>query len=110
MFFYSKMKIFEILQQNYKLLGIEPSNQLVNKRVLFAYMFYAYFIASQCAYIFHVANGFMEYVEGICATSSSVIIFICFTAVAFKKTTLFKIIDNAKKLIATSELVSNWWI
>lgn len=102
------MKIFIFLQRQYAIVGISPTNQFLqkypfNKKIVLGFLIYGCVIVSQCVYICHVANGFMEYLECACAISTTVIMFVCFVATVFRKITLFKTIDNIEKLIDTSE-------
>lgn len=98
------MKIFQTVQRHYAILGISSSNQLneLCKIVLFFFTF-GCSIVLQFLYIFRVANGFMDYVEGICMTSSSIITFVSFSAIVFKKPVLFECIDNIERLINKSK-------
>lgn len=103
-----KIKILCTIQRQYETLGISSSNQptrsyACSERVLFGFLAFGYAIVSQFVYIFHVADGFMEYMEGSCAAAASIIVFVCFAAIAFQKTTLFECIDNFEKLIGSSK-------
>lgn len=105
------MKILKRVQKQYAILGISSSNQwaeidTVNRRELLGFLIYGFAIASYVVYFFQVANGFMEKLDCICATSATIIAFINFAAIAFRKTTLFQCIDNIKNLIETSEPIS----
>lgn len=53
--------------------------------------------------MFHVASGFMDYMDGICATSATIFMLIAFAAIVFRQTTLFKSIGSIKKLIDDGE-------
>lgn len=103
------MKILKKLQRDYATLGIQDSsNQLpqefpFNKSVFFGFFLFGYLIVSQILYIYYVASDFMEYIECIGATFASIIVFVCFTAIIYRKTVLFKSIGNMEKLIDTSE-------
>lgn len=103
------MKTFGILQKHFTILGIvrppNPSSQKdpFNKKVLFGFSLIAYFIGSQFAYIFYVADGFMEYMNCICATFASMIVFVCFVAIVFGTSTVFTIIDDMERVIDLSE-------
>lgn len=112
-----KMKIFTIIQSQLATLGISPSNQSTRKcpfsrRVLFGFFLSGCCFVSLFGYIFHVANDFMDYVSCICATSGIIIIFVCFVAIVYRRTTLFDSIERLEKLIETSKtiLCSNSWV
>lgn len=103
-----RIKILYTIQRQYETLGISSSNQPTqsnsfSKRVLFGFLVFECVIISQFVYIFYVADGFMEYMEGSCAAAASIIVFVCFAAIAFQKTTLFESIDNFEKLIGSSK-------
>lgn len=102
---------------HYATLGICPSNQPTQTypfslllRVIFGFLLFGYLIVSQCVYTFYVANGFIEYVECICTTFSSIIVFVFFAAIVFRKTELFEIIENIESLIDTSEPFLNYTV
>lgn len=100
----AKLKIFNIIQTQYSVLGISrASNQTTDNRVLRGFLLFVWLFISHFAYTFHVANEFMEYVQGVCTTSASAIAFVCFTSRVFTKTTLFESIDSIEKIIETSE-------
>lgn len=101
------MKIFKILQRQYAILGISPSISLnsFKKRVLFGFLMFGYLFISGFVYTSYVANDFMEYVECCCALSACVIIFVCYAAVAFRKTILFDGIDNIERFIDTRKAI-----
>lgn len=57
-------------------------------------------------YIFYVASEFMEYVDSISAALATVIMSVCFAAIAFRKTKIFEFIDALQTIINESELDS----
>lgn len=102
------MEIFQTAQTHFAVLGIRPSNQTTrkysdNRKILFGFLLFVCNAVSQFVYIVHVANGFMEFMDCICATSGSTIVFVGFTTIVFKRTLLFENIDNLQKLIDTSK-------
>lgn len=105
----NKLKIFKTLQKQYANLGISSSSQQTtqkypfNERVIHCFLFFGWLFVSHFVYIFHVANGFMEYVQGICTTCASMIVFVCFTSKVFNETKLFESIANIENLINKSE-------
>lgn len=103
-----KIKILELVQRHYAILGITPSNQSpqkysFNRRVFFGFLLFGCVIVLHMMYIFRVANGFMDYIVCICSLSGNTITFICFAAVVFKSNLLFEMIGNMETLIDTSE-------
>lgn len=106
------MKIFQTIQTQYSILGVCPPNQSTQKfsviwRYLVGFSLFVYLILSQFLYMVHVASGFMEYVQLICAISGTLLLFFGLAAIGFRKSTLFEIIDRIEKLIATSETTIN---
>lgn len=102
------MKILGCVQKRYKTLGISPSTHSSQKcsfniRIIFGFFLFAYLIVAQFVYILHVAHGFMQYMGCICSASAGIIVFVCFAAVVFRKTTVFECMDQMNKLIHTSE-------
>lgn len=105
------MKIFQTIQMQYEILGISSTNQSnqrypADKRILHAFLLFGWLFFSHFVYIFHVASNFMEYMEGICTTSASVIIFVCFAVKVFGKPKLFGMIGSIEKMIDTSKAIS----
>lgn len=104
------MKIFKEIQRQYAILGIRSPQQStqkypVSKRALVGFLLFGCNFVSHFVYIFHVANGFLEQMECICATYASILIFVCFATIVFKRTLLFKTIDRIERLVDKSE----WW-
>lgn len=102
------MKILEIIQKHFASLGITSPHQSKEKnpfngRVFFGFLMFGCVIASQSLYIFHVANGFMEHIQGISQTSASFIIFVCFATFVFERNVLFECIGNLEELIEASK-------
>lgn len=101
------MKILQKVQKQFALVGISPSSdhstELFNKKIFVGFFLYGYPIVSQIIYIVQVANGFIEYVECVCATAASTIVFVCFASIVLRKAAVFKLIDDVEKLIDTSK-------
>lgn len=103
------MKIFQTVRRQYAILGIiRTSNQSIQKypftkTVFFGLSSVGCLIISQFMYIFYEANGFMDYINAICATSVTIIIFVCIAAIAFKRTVLFEHYDKIETLLDTSK-------
>lgn len=92
----------------YGMLGINLSNRSTEKlplsaRVFVGFIYFGCVLTSQLMYISYVAEGFMDYMQAICAASSTVIIFVCFAAIAFREATLFESIERIEQLIEISE-------
>lgn len=111
----NKIKIFQTIQRQYEILGISSTNQSnqkysAEKRVFHGFLLFGCLLASQFVYIFHVASGFMEYVNCTCSIFATSIMFVCFAAIVCRKTTFFESIDNIEKFIKTSESTLNGFI
>lgn len=102
-----KIKTFQTVQSQYAILGISSSNKSrpFNERSLVGFVIFGCLILSQIVYIFHVANGFMDFLECLCGISASFNMFVVFVAIVFTQNTLFVIIDNTDILIDTSKMV-----
>lgn len=70
-------------------------------------MLFASSTASQLVYISCVANDFMEYMECVGVISGNIIVFVCFAAIVFKRSSLFENIDKIEKHIDLSKAVSS---
>lgn len=108
-----RMNIFQRIKERYAILGIRQSSQSsqkyqLNRRILFGFLVFGCNILSQILFIFRVANGFIEYVDCICATSATMIIFVCFATNVFNRVLLFEVINNIENLIDSSKTNSNF--
>lgn len=63
--------------------------------------------ASQTVYIYHVADGFMEYMMCISSISATFTMFVCIAAIVYRKDKLFKCFDNTEKFIDTSTILQS---
>lgn len=102
------MNFFRIIRTKYAILGISFENQLAqncpaNKRILFGFLLFGSVIVLQLMYIFYVASGFTEFVICISTTYATIIIFVAFATIVFKRTLLFDNIKKVEKFIDTSE-------
>lgn len=104
--FETKVKIFETIQEHYAMLGI--GRNIVLKRVLFGFLIFGCATTSQVMFVLRTANDFVAYIEGICWISGSLIVFVCFTTILFKRALLFESIHNFKKFLDTSESSQNY--
>lgn len=106
------MKILQVVKKHYEILGVRSSNLIVrkyrfNERIFLGFLLFGCVIISEFRYTFYVASGFMQCMEGIGVSTGCLIILVGFTAIVFRKTTLFENIDKLEKLINTSEIFSN---
>lgn len=103
------MKILQRIQIRYTILGISSSNQSTpfNERIRFGSLLFGCLVLSQLLYLFLVASIFTEFMECISSGSSTIIMFVCFAAIAVRKNTLFESIDDIKKFIDSSKTLMN---
>lgn len=99
-----KMKVFRMVKKQYAFVGITSTNQSarksqLNTRILAGFLLFSCLVQSQFMYIFRVADGFLDYMDVICSTFSTFILFICFAAIVCNRTKLFKCIDRIEDLI-----------
>lgn len=100
------MKIFEVVKRKYEILGITcPSNQSTQKwsfiRRFYGFLQTGCLFSSQIVYICNVPSSFMEYLECISIACTTILIFVGYSAIAFRETALFEIFDNIEKLMDT---------
>lgn len=106
------MKIFQTVREKYEIVGISsPLNETnrkfpFNERTLLGFPTFVWATVAQFVYIFHVADGFLECMEGICTTSAGIIMFVSFATIVHRKSTLFECIRNIETLIDTSKPIS----
>lgn len=103
-----KLKVLQSAQKQFANVGIVKSNQApsvyaFNKTILVGFFMLGGSVVAQIVYISHVANGFMDYVNSICSTSSAIIIFVCFAAIILRREAIFECIDKTEKIIHSSE-------
>lgn len=104
------MKIFKLVQSHYTLLGINSMHQSAQKypfngKILIGFLLLGCSVALHFAYIFYVAEGFMDYMVCICSLCASFQITVCFAAFVFKWPLAFETIGNMEKFINSSELI-----
>lgn len=104
----SKMKVFQTIQKQFAILGISSPRPPIqkypfNERIYFGFLLFGCSTVSKFVYIFHVASGFIEYVECVSVISGSIIIIVCFGAIVFRKSTIFESVDLMEKLLDASE-------
>lgn len=103
------MKIFEIIQRHHATLGIYPSQQSAQqqiplcRRIIFGFLLFGYIIVSEFLNNFHATNDFMECVEYICSSSSTMAMFLSFVGIVHRQSTIFKSIDTIETIIDASK-------
>lgn len=105
------MKVFSIIRRRLAAVGIASSNRSnrkypINGRIILGFLILGFIFSSQFVYTLYVANGLMEYVEVVGATSASALVFVAFTDIVFKQRLLFESIDGLEKLIESSKAIT----
>lgn len=103
------MKIFQTIRKQFAIVGIENTSNQSNRKLALTKKIVCGFIlcltiVSQFLYVLCVANGFMENIEAVCTFSASIIIFVGFMALVFRRTLLFESIDMIERLVDSSKL------
>lgn len=104
-----KVKAFEVVQKHYATIGIisiplqSSQKYPFSVRVFGGFLLFGCSIASHFVYMFYEANNFMEYMDCICATFASIMLFACFAIINSERTLLFESIDKIEKLIESSK-------
>lgn len=103
------MKIFQILRENYEILGIGPSQQsqghTFNTKILFGLFLFGYFMVSIVVYTVYIANDFMEYVQCVCIGSGAGLVIVCFLTIVLQMNTLFESFEYMENLFEKSEKI-----
>lgn len=102
------MKILQTSLKYCANLGIYSSHQLnqklpFNKRVVVGFLLFECTLISECVYIFHVADGFMDRMMGISLFYGTFTIFICFASIVFRQALFFESFEKCENLIDASE-------
>lgn len=105
------MKVFSIIRRRLAAVGIASSNRSnrkypINGRIILGFLILGFIFSSQFVYTLYVANGLMEYVEVVGATSASALVFVSFTDIVSKQRLLFESIDGLEKLIESSKAIT----
>lgn len=107
------MKILQIVQKYFTIVGISPSNQSmtndesIKKKIFVGLLLFGYPTISQAVYIIDGASGFIEYMECVCVVAASTIVSVCFSVIVFRTTMIFESIQSIETLIDTSESIFN---
>lgn len=98
------MKVFLTLTKAYAILGISSSSQS-NQKIFMGFSLWAWMMISHVMYIFYVASAYMEYMESVCMTTGSIIVFVCYADIVFKSHTIFDVFDKIENFIESSERI-----
>ena len=97
------MKLYQIVQKNFALLGISPNQSRCNQKSVFIFFILSLAITLGAVFIFFKANTFLEYTQNIYITITFFGMYISFLAILFQKGELFELIDYMEKNADESE-------
>lgn len=98
------MKLFEIVQENFALLGFSPNQPRFNSKSAMVFLFIG-LAAILCAlFLFFEASTFIEYVNTFYTTSVAIACNIIFATLLFKKEKLLQTIYDLQEFVDKSEL------
>lgn len=91
-----KMKLFQILQQNFAIWGIDSDHSTrknpLNAKIMISSVLHGIFIVSSVLYILNEANSFEEYTNGIYSTASLVLTNSCYVIIIWTMKDCFEFI------------------
>lgn len=91
------MKIFQVVQKNFAILGISPNQSYWNVNSKMAFFTYNLNTALGIMFLFLEANTFLKYTMNIYVTATVFLLSINHSATLFQKEKLFKLIDEMEK-------------
>lgn len=98
-----KMKIFQSIQNQFAILGINSQQQNLNPKIIVGAIFLGVCIVLQSAAIFEPTNEFKEYIDCVYMTSTTIIVSTIFVVLVFSMRILFEFIEMVEGLINESE-------
>ena len=101
------MKLFQVVQNKFVLLGIRPNQSRFNKEVTRTCSIYALSTSSSALFLIFKAKSFIEYTSNIYATTAFAMIGCYFTIWIFKTKKFFELIDNMEILVDQREYSSD---
>lgn len=98
------MKLFQLIQKNYEILGISSIEaEFSQRKLVMTSLVFGLTTTSSCAFLIFQANTFNQFTMNIYISSACVIICIAFTIIALNQEKFFKLIDDYEKFIHESE-------
>lgn len=113
-----KLKILEVVQTNFALLGINP-HRPINPNLFIVSTTIIWSHISNCVYLFHVASTFQEYTMSINSTSTTTLFILVYGVFVWKEQELLEFISRFElvlrlnfrfkdEIIKTTEFVEKW--
>lgn len=101
------MKIFQTVEKKLAILGFTPNQSLetnlLNKKILMGALILAVSILSLFAFLFRLANTFMEYTKSAYLIATTIATIVCFVSVVFKMQNLFDIMVGFRQIVNMSK-------
>lgn len=105
------MKIFQTAEKKLAILGFTPIQSLkthpFNRRILMGSFIFTVSILSRFAFLFRLANTFMDYTESAYLIATTISISVCFVSVIFEMQKLFDIIDGFEQIVDMSKWIES---
>ena len=102
-----KLKIFKLIQKNFKVVGIEPSlvaqKYPINRKILVGFLMLSFSFIWNLMTILYEANTFVEYTQSIYTCSLAALIFLALVILLLNVTKMFNLIDGCSKFANLSE-------
>lgn len=102
-----KMNFFQTARRNFEILGISPSQSRLNGKVLMAFTSYWIDNTLNCIFLAREVNNFSEMANSIFITTGTTTISTCFTILIINKAKLFRLVDDAEKIIDRGKILKN---
>lgn len=105
------MKIFQLLQENYALVGIIPpqlnhKQRTLNLKNTIALLMYSQIVAQCCEILLFKAKTFSEYAESFCLMAGMLTASSNFAITVWKSIEVFQLIQNYENFIGIRNLLS----
>lgn len=99
----TKMKLFQIVQKNFALLGICSNESRLNRKSVMIFLAFGLAINFGILFLFFKANTSLEYTNNIYMTTVMILSCIAFAIMLLKKGKLFKLIAKIEEFFDESE-------
>lgn len=97
------MKLFQVIQKNFEVLGISPNQRSTNGKLVATSLIYGLSITSSAVFLFFEAESFLEYTSNIYITTAIGVICTYFIIWLIKLEKFFKFIENLESFFGKSK-------
>ena len=97
------MKIYQIVQKNFEILGISPNKSYWNKKSAKSFFIFNLVLISSILFLVLKANTFLEYTMNIYITTVVFAMWIGFIAMLFQKENIFQMMIRFEEFLNKSE-------